>query len=122
MCDMHGNAARVHGEKLRGNFHFFAGDINIAKRVLELGFTVSFPGVITFATQYDEVVRSVPLDMMHGETDSPYATPKPFRSTRNEPTHGRGVYKKIAELRNADGARVRLQLLANAKRMFGVDV
>ena len=122
MCDMLGNAARTHGEKLCGNFHFFAGDISIAKRVLELGFTVSFPGVITFATQYDEVVRYVPLDMMHGETDSPYATPKPFRGTRNEPVHVREVYKKIAELRSEDGERVRLQLLANAKRMFGVDV
>lgn len=122
MCDMLRNAQKVHGEKVRGNFHFFAGDITIAKRALELGFTISFPGVITFAHQYDEVVRYVPLDRMHGETDSPYAAPKPFRGQRNEPNHVREVYKRIAELRGDDEEKVRVQLLENARTSFGVAV
>ncbi len=120
MCDMIANAQKVHGERVRGNFHFFAGDLTIAKRALELGFTVSFPGVITFASQYDEIVRYVPLDRMHGETDAPYAAPKPFRGERNEPNHVREVYKRIAELRGEEGEIVRLQFLENARKMFGV--
>lgn len=120
MCDMIQNAQKIHGERVRGNFHFFAGDVSIAKRALELGFTVSFPGVITFASQYDDVVRYVPLDCMHGETDAPYAAPVPFRGQRNEPLHVREVYKRIAELRGEDPEIVRVTLLNNAKRIFGV--
>lgn len=120
MCDMLKNAQRTHGERVCGNFHFFAGNLTIAKQALELGFTISFPGVITFADQYDDVVRYVPLDMMHGETDSPYAAPKPFRGQRNEPNHVREVYKRIAELRGDDEEKVRVQLLENARRMFGI--
>jgi TatD DNase family protein len=122
MCDMIGNAQAKHGDKVRGNFHFFAGNVDIAKRALELGFTVSFPGVITFASQYDDVVRYVPLDRMHGETDAPYAAPIPFRGHRNEPNHVREVYKRIAELRGEDAEYVRLRLLENAKKLFHIEI
>ncbi len=122
MCEMIENAQKKYGDRVRGNFHFFAGDVAIAKRALSLGFTVSFPGVITFASQYDDVVRCVPLSMMHGETDSPYATPIPFRGTRNEPNHVREVYKRIAELRGEDPELIRETLLANARRVFGIAI
>ncbi len=120
MCYILANAQKKYGEKVRGNFHFFVGDVIIAQKVLDLGFTVSFPGVITFASQYDEVVRYVPLTSIHAETDSPYATPKPFRGQRNEPLHVREVYKRIAELRGEDEDVVRVQLIENAKKMFGI--
>lgn len=120
MCYIIGAAQKKYGEKVRGNFHFFVGDVDIARKALDLGFTMSFPGVITFASQYDDVVRFVPLDMMHGETDAPYAAPKPFRGQRNEPNHVREVYTRIAELRGEDGEAVRAQLCANAQRVFGV--
>lgn len=122
MCHILAHAQKKYGEKVRGNFHFFVGDITIATKVLNLGFTMSFPGVITFASQYDEVVRYVPLSAIHGETDSPYATPKPFRGTRNEPIHVREVYKKIAEIRGQDVEEVRMQLLENANHLFKVTV
>lgn len=118
MCYIIENAQKEHGEKVRGNFHFFAGDVDIARKALDLGFTVSFPGVITFASQYDDVVRFVPLNRMHGETDSPYAAPKPFRGERNEPNHVREVYKRIAELRGEEEEMVRIELIENARRLF----
>ena len=122
MCHILQNAQKKHGDTVRGNFHFFVGDVDIARQVLELGFTVSFPGVITFATQYDDVVRFMPLNAIHAETDSPYASPKPFRGQRNEPNHVREVYTRIAELRGEDEEKVRLQLLLNAKRLFKVSI
>lgn len=104
--------------KVLGNVHFFAGTYEVAKLFWEIGYTTSFTGVITFTTQYDEVVQNAPLDMIHAETDAPYVTPKPYRGQRNEPLHVREVYRRIAELRGADVEVVRLQLLTNAKRVF----
>lgn len=106
--------------KVRGNVHFFAGDIEVAKKFWDINYTTSFTGVITFANQYDEVVRNAPLDMLHAETDAPYVAPKPFRGKRNEPIHVREVYRRIAELRDEDEEKVRVQLLENANRLFGV--
>ncbi len=108
--------------KVLGNVHFFAGTYEVAKKFWEIGYTTSFTGVITFADQYDEVVKNAPLDMLHGETDAPYVTPKPHRGKRNEPLHVREVYKRIAELRGEDEEKVRMQLLQNAKRLFGVEI
>lgn len=109
-----------HGNKLRGNAHFFVGNIDIAKRFIDIGFTVSFSGVITFAHDYDDVVHFVPLDMMHAETDSPYATPAPFRGKRNSPIFVQEIVARIAVIRHQPMEEVREQLLLNAKKMFGV--
>lgn len=106
--------------KVLGNVHFFAGTLEIAKQFWDIGFTTSFTGVITFADQYDEVVKNAPLEMLHAETDAPYVAPKPFRGQRNEPIHVREVYKRITELREEDEESVRLQLLENARRLFKV--
>jgi len=73
------------GDKLRGDFHFFAGDIETAQKILDLGFNISFTGVITFARDYEKLVKYVPLDRMMSETDCPYVTPVPNRGKRNEP-------------------------------------
>ncbi len=106
--------------RVQGNVHFFAGTYEVAKKFWDMGFTTSFTGVITFASQYDEVVQKAPLDMLHAETDAPYVTPKPHRGTRNEPMNVHFVYERIAELRKEDPEVVRLQLLENAKRVFGI--
>jgi len=105
---------------VRGNVHFFAGTYEVAKKFWDAGYTTSFTGVITFASQYDEVIRNAPLDMLHAETDAPYVTPKPHRGERNEPLHVRFVYERIAELRGEDPEAVRQQLLENARRVFKI--
>ena len=113
-------AKRKHGERVKGNFHFFVGDIAIAQRVIDIGFTVSFSGVITFAKEYEEVVRFVPLTMMHAETDSPYASPVPLRGKRNSPLNVTYIVQKIAEIKGIKEEDVADQLLKNAQSMFGL--
>ncbi len=108
--------------KVFGNVHFFAGTYEIAKKFWEIGYTTSFTGVVTFADEYNETIQQAPLEMLQAETDAPYVAPKPFRGQRNEPLHVREVYKRIAELRGEDVEEVRLALLANAQRIFGIGV
>jgi TatD DNase family protein len=114
------SAKKKHGDILRGNAHFFAGNIDIAKRFIDIDFTMSFSGVITFAHDYDDVVRYVPLEMIHAETDSPYATPAPFRGQKNTPLFVQEIVARIAVLREQPMEEVRMQLLENARKMFGV--
>ena len=110
------------GGKLKGNFHFFVGDLETVKKVLDLGFTVSFSGVITFVKDYIDVVKFVPLDMIHAETDSPYVAPVPFRGKRNSPLYVKSIVEKIANIKGLDIEEVKAQLIKNAKRDFDIKV
>lgn len=110
---------RVHA-KVQGDVHFFAGDWGVAKQFLDLGFTLSFTGVLTFTHDYDEVVRNTPLEMLLTETDAPYITPVPHRGGRNEPVYVIEVVKKIAEIKGLNVEAVREQLLRNSRRVFGL--
>lgn len=104
--------------KVPFNVHFYAGTIAEAEKFFELGGTVSFTGVITFAKVYEEVVRALPLDRIHGETDCPYVAPVPHRGKRAEPWMVEEVYKKIAAIRSEEEEMVRVQLMENAKRQY----
>lgn len=104
--------------KVPGNIHFYAGTYEQAKKFIDIGFSVSFTGVITFAKDYEEVVKNVPLDMIHGETDCPYVAPVPYRGQRCEPWMVKEVYKKIAEIRGEDEERVREKLVGNARKLY----
>lgn len=104
--------------KVKGNLHFFAGSIEEAKPFLDLGYTFSFTGVITFARNYDEVVKYIPLDRMMSETDCPYVTPIPYRGKRNEPLYVIEVVKAIAKIRGVDEEKVSVQILKNARSFF----
>ncbi len=106
--------------KVLGDVHFFAGSLDIAKQFLDIGFNLSFTGVITFTHDYDEVIRETPLDRLLAETDAPYVAPVPFRGSRNEPIHVREVVKKIAEIKGLDPEKAREQLLLNSQRFFGI--
>ena len=106
--------------KVRGNVHFFVGNWDEAKLFLDLGFTLSFTGVITFARDYDEVIKNTPLDMMLPETDSPFVSPQPLRGKRNVPDNVVYVVNKIAEIRGQSEETVRIQLIKNAERVFNI--
>lgn len=108
-----------YGGKLRGNVHFFAGTPLVAERFFAIGFTVSFTGVITFTTDYDEVIRKAPLNMIMSETDAPYVAPVPHRGKRNEPGYVSLVVARIAEIRGEDPELVRRALVENALSMLG---
>ncbi len=104
----------------KANFHFFVGDIVIAKQIAELGWTMSFDGPITFARDYDEVIRSIPLTALMAETDAPYAAPEPYRGKECQPWMVEQVYNKIAEIRGEDAETVRQAINENLARVFGV--
>ena len=104
--------------KVSGNVHFYAGTYEQAKKFFDLGYTVSFTGVITFAKPYEELIQQVPLEMIHGETDSPYVAPVPYRGQRCEPWMVKAIYQKIAFLKNLNEEEVRKQLLKNVQNLY----
>lgn len=105
---------------LRGDIHFFVGGIAEAEALIALDFTISFTAVITFARDYDAVIRTVPLTSILSETDAPYLAPAPRRGERNDPLAVEDVVAKIAEIRGEDLETVRAALLANARRVFSL--
>ncbi len=104
------------------NVHFYAGTYEEAKRFFDIGGTISFTGVITFAKDYEEIVRNAPLELIHGETDCPYVAPVPYRGQRAEPWMVTEVYKKIAAIKQLNEEVVRQQLVANAERLYNLDI
>lgn len=102
----------------RGNAHFFVGTKDEAQAFLDLGFSVSFTGVITFVEAYRELVEFVPLERMFAETDSPYVSPVPFRGKKNTPVHVIEIYKKIAEIKGIPLETVIDTFFENAKKYW----
>ena len=103
-----------------GVVHFFSGSWDDAKQLLDLGFYLGFGGVITFARDYDEVVKKAPLDRLLVETDAPYVAPVPHRGKRNEPAYIIETVKKIAELRQISYDEVARATTVNAANLFGI--
>jgi len=108
-------------EGLKGNMHFFVGNLEVAQRFWDVGFTTSFTGVLTFTQEYDEVVRAAPPDMILTETDAPYAAPMPHRGKRNEPAFVPLVTAAIARIRGEEEEAVGQKILENARRVFGIE-
>lgn len=103
-----------------GNLHFFAGSIDEAKQFLDIGFSFSFTGVITFAKEYAEIIKYLPLNRIMSETDAPYAAPAPYRGKRNEPFYVKEVVSAIAEIRGESLEIVKNVLVSNARKFFGL--
>lgn len=110
-----------YGDRLRGDIHFFVGGTEEAKDFLELGFTLSFTAVLTFARDYDEVVRYIPLSSIITETDAPYIAPVRIRGKRNDPTSVIDVVEAIAQIRQESEEAVREAVLTNAQTLFKID-
>ncbi len=104
-----------------GVFHCFPGDERMADKVINLGFHVSFTGIITFKNSHSaEVVRHVPLEKLLVETDCPFMAPVPHRGKRNEPAFAQLVAQKIAELKGTSFEQVAQHTTENAKNLFGI--
>ncbi len=112
------NYSRVPSVRLRGNAHFFAGSLEQALAFISCGFTVSFTGVITFAKNYEDLIKEIPLDKILSETDCPYVAPVPFRGKRAEPLHVKLVVQKIAEIKGISIEEAREQIEKNVKQLF----
>ena len=108
--------------KKGGVFHCFSGDRAFAEKLIEEGFCISIPGVVTFknAHELQEVVATIPLERILIETDCPYLSPEPYRGKRNEPSYVVQVAEKIAELKGLALKDVARVTTLNAKRIFGL--
>jgi TatD DNase family protein len=107
----------------RGVIHCFTGDYETAKWFIDLGFFISFSGIVTFknAENVRDAAKRIPLDRMLIETDSPYLAPVPFRGKRNEPAYVIHVAQKIAELRGTSYEKIAEITTINAKELFRLD-
>jgi TatD DNase family protein len=103
-----------------GVLHCFTESLTMAQQAMELGFYISFSGIITFknAVELQEVVKHIPLERILIETDSPYLAPVPYRGKPNEPAYVRYVAEKVAELKQIDVETVAKQTTANFFNLF----
>jgi len=109
------------GKSLPGGvLHSFSGTMDQAQAYLDMGFYLGFNGIITFARDYDEVIKTMPFDRILVETDCQYLTPVALRGKRNEPSYVRHVAQKIAELRGVSFEEVAEATTKNAKGLFKI--
>jgi TatD DNase family protein len=106
-----------------GVMHCFTETWEVAQAAIDLGFHISFSGIVTFknAVELKDVARRVPLERMLIETDSPYLAPVPFRGKRNEPSYVPHVAVEIARLRDLPVADVAAATSTNFFRLFRID-
>ncbi len=107
---------------IAGVIHCFTGGHDLARRALALGFFISFSGIVAFprAEVIQEVARTIPLDRLLVETDSPFLAPPPHRGKRNEPAFVVEVVRTIARLRGEPPEVVGAAALANFRRAFAI--
>ena len=103
-----------------GVIHCFSGNWDTARKYLDLGFFISFSGIVTFnrAEELREAARKVPFDRILVETDSPYLAPVPHRGKPNEPANVKYVAEVVAKVRDVDMPTLENQLLENTKTLF----
>lgn len=109
------------GLEKRGVIHSFTGTAEEAAWYRDLGFLVGLNGILHFSKELQEAVKSIPLEQIIVETDSPYLTPPPHRGKRNEPQFVKFVAAKIAEIKGVDFEKVAKVTNENAARAFGLN-
>lgn len=108
--------------RVRGVFHCYSGSLEDAKTLVNMGWMLSFTGVVTYknARKALEVLEWLPLDRIMIETDSPYLSPEPFRGKRNDSRHVYRVAETIALVKNLTVAEVVEATTQNGCRFFGI--
>ena len=106
----------------KGVFHCFSGDLEMAEKVMEMGFSISLAGPVTFknAKELAEVAREIPDDYLLVETDAPYLAPVPVRGKTNEPCYMVHTVRRLAELREVSSEDIERITTLNAKRLFKI--
>ena len=107
-------------QKVGGVMHCFTESLEVALEAIELGFYISFSGIVTFknAVAIKEVARQVPLSRMLIETDSPYLAPIPYRGKTNQPSYVKHVAEEIAKLRGISFEEVATATTENFFQLF----
>jgi len=105
-----------------GVIHCFTGNYETAKKYLDLGFYISFSGIVTFKKSDENrgAAKNIPLDRMLIETDSPYLAPVPHRGKKNEPAYVRHVAETIAEVRDLTLEEIAEITSANTEKLFNL--
>jgi TatD DNase family protein len=108
-----------------GIIHFFTGTKDDAQKLLEMGFTFTFGGAITYPPKsgmpdYRALVEYIPLDRILSETDAPFVAPVPYRGKRNEPAYVVEVVKKLAEIKNISVEEMAARTVENAQKILGI--
>ncbi len=108
---------------LKAVLHCFSGSPEMARRFQALGIYISLAGPVTFknAIAAKEVAKTVNLDLLLAETDSPYLAPMPNRGKRNEPANVKYVVKEIALLREESTLEIEKKIYENSIRFFGIE-
>jgi len=108
------------GELAGGVFHCFTETAAVARAALDLGFYISFSGILTFKTAQElrDVARMVPIERCLIETDSPYLAPVPYRGKVNQPAYVPWVARQLAEIKGMDVERVAAETTLNFERLF----
>lgn len=110
------------GAEIGGIIHCFTGTQTLADAALEIGFHISFSGVVTFKTAEElrSVARTVPMERLLIETDCPFLAPMPYRGKRNEPAFVLETAKKLAELKGVSFEELATLTTRNFKRLFNL--
>ncbi len=103
-----------------GVFHCYSGSAEMAGQIIEMGFYISFTGVVTFknAKKVLRSVEAVPVDRLLSETDCPYMAPEPVRGKRNDPRNIRYVVECLAKIKGVDYERMCERLWMNTHKLF----
>ena len=106
----------------RGIFHCFSGDADMARKIVDMGFYVSFAGNVTYkkAQNLVEAAAVVPMDRLLIETDSPYLAPTGHRGKRNTPLYVELIARHIAQIKGVTFEEIAEATMANAKEVFGI--
>lgn len=103
----------------KGVFHCFSGDLNEARKVVDMGFFLGMGGVVTFKNSHlAEIVKQIGLDYLVLETDAPYLTPVPFRGQRNEPMHIKIIAEKLSDILSLPIEKIAEQTTLNALKLI----
>tara|TARA_B100000609_G_scaffold142426_1_gene114408 strand:+ start:822 stop:1580 length:759 start_codon:yes stop_codon:yes gene_type:complete len=102
----------------KGVVHCFASDISFANKIIDLGFKISFTGMITFVKHLEIVIKAIDLKHLLIETDSPYLTPIPYRGKTNQPAYVKQIAKAIASIKNISIEEVDRITTENAFLLF----
>jgi len=106
-----------------GVLHCFTGTLDFARKILDLGMLISFSGIISFKNAHllQEVARTLPLESLLIETDTPYLAPVPFRGKRNEPAFVVHVAEALAKFRNDSLEHIAHITARNGVKLFGLE-
>jgi TatD DNase family protein len=124
--EAHEDTLRILSEEwspdLGGVMHCYSGDLAMAKQLIEMGFSISIAGPVTFpkAEALRETVRQIPIEHLLIETDSPYLAPQPVRGKRNEPAYVRHTAEAVAEIKGLSFDDVARITSFNAMQLFGI--